>query len=67
MSKGTSTHLLTDTERYVLDTIQGLRFGTVEVVVHDRRIVQVEVSEKVRFDGRGAQPEPERRGAASGA
>jgi hypothetical protein len=51
MSKGTGTHLLTDTERYVLDAIQELRFGTVEVVVHDARIVQVEVSEKFRFDG----------------
>lgn len=51
MSRGTGTHMLTDTERYVLDAIQELRFGTVEIVVHDSRIVQVEVSEKHRFDG----------------
>lgn len=56
MSKGSGTRLLTDTERYILDTLQDLRFGTVQVVVHDARIVQVEVSERVRFDGAGRKP-----------
>lgn len=53
MSKGTGTHLLTETERYILDTLQELHYGTVEVVVHDSRIVQVEVSTRHRFDKPG--------------
>jgi hypothetical protein len=30
--------------------LDGLRFGTVEVVVHDGRIVQIDRLEKIRFD-----------------
>jgi hypothetical protein len=29
--------------------VEGLRFGSVEVLVHDGRVVQVETREKVRF------------------
>jgi hypothetical protein len=35
--------------RRVLDALAGLRFGSVEVVVHDGRIVQIERREKVRL------------------
>lgn len=38
-------------ERAVLAAIRELRFGSVEVVVHQSRIVQVVRSEKQRFDG----------------
>ncbi|HET7292801.1 MAG TPA: YezD family protein [Vicinamibacteria bacterium] len=31
------------------DAVRRLRFGSVEVVVHDGRVVQVETREKVRF------------------
>lgn len=30
--------------------VEGLRFGTVEIVVHDARVVQIEKTEKVRFE-----------------
>jgi hypothetical protein len=29
--------------------VKGLRYGSVEVVVHDGRVVQIETREKVRF------------------
>ena len=44
---------LSDVERHILATIRNIRFGTLEIVIHDSRIVQVERSEKTRFDVRG--------------
>jgi len=32
--------------------IASLRFGVVQIVVHDSRVVQIEKTEKVRFDQR---------------
>ena len=43
-------------QRAVLEAVQGLRFGSVEIVVHEGRVVQVETREKVRFDGAGRLP-----------
>lgn len=34
----------------VLNALRGLRFGSIEVVVHNGKIVQVERREKVRID-----------------
>lgn len=34
--------------RQILAALAGLRFGAVEIVVHDGRIVQIERREKVR-------------------
>jgi hypothetical protein len=49
-------------EADVLRAIRDLRFGAVEVTVHDGRIVQVETREKVRFDAAGRRsPESRRR------
>jgi hypothetical protein len=36
-------------ERTVREAVNGLRYGSVEVLVHDGRVVQVETREKVRF------------------
>lgn len=36
-------------ERTLKDAVRGLRYGSVEVLVHDGRVVQVETREKVRF------------------
>ena len=44
---------LTEVERHILQSLQHLRFGTLEIVVHDGRVVQVEKSEKLRFDTKG--------------
>ena len=36
-------------QRTVHEAVRSLRFGSVEVLVHDGRVVQVETREKVRF------------------
>lgn len=33
--------------------VESLQFGIVEIVVHDRRVVQIERTEKIRFDKPG--------------
>jgi len=37
-------------EKHILDAIRGIKYGAVEVVIHDSRVVQVEKTEKVRFE-----------------
>jgi len=54
-------HTLTDTERYILETLRELRYGTVAITVHDARVVQVEVSRKVRFDAAAPGQRPDQR------
>lgn len=34
----------------VKQQVSGLRFGSVEITIHEGRVVQVETSTKVRFD-----------------
>jgi len=36
--------------RRIEDALAGLRFGAVEITVHDGRIVQIERREKFRFE-----------------
>jgi hypothetical protein len=38
----------------IFKAIQSLRYGSVEVVVHDSQVVQIERKEKVRFAGQPA-------------
>ena len=45
----------------MLRALRGLRFGSVEIVVHDGRVVQIERRERVRLDPAGDRP-PDRRG-----
>lgn len=44
---------LSDIERHILQSLQQIGFGTLEIVIHDSRVVQIERSEKVRFDAKG--------------
>ncbi|HSE57899.1 MAG TPA: YezD family protein [Nitrospiraceae bacterium] len=39
-----------EAEDTILRSLQGLRYGSVEIIVHDSRIVQIERKEKLRFD-----------------
>ena len=39
-----------DVKERILRAIQGIRYGSVEIIIHDSRIVQIERREKVRFD-----------------
>ncbi len=45
----------------VMRALRGLRFGSVEIVVHDGRVVQIERRERVRLEPAGDRP-PDRRG-----
>jgi len=44
----------TDTQEAWVDAVRrqvgSLRFGVVQIVVHDARVVQIELTEKIRFD-----------------
>ena len=39
-----------DVTAAVLDAIRSVRFGSVEIVIHDGRVVAIERREKVRID-----------------
>ena len=45
----TTTPVLLEHEREVLEALRALQFGTLEITVHQSRIVQITRSEKVRF------------------
>jgi hypothetical protein len=38
-------------EQAILLALKGIRFGSVEIIVHDSKVVQIERKEKTRFDG----------------
>jgi hypothetical protein len=46
----------------VRQNVQGLRFGVVQIVIHDSRVVQIERTERTRLDD--AAPAPKGGGAA---
>jgi hypothetical protein len=41
--------------KQVAAAIQGIRFGSVEITIHDSKIVQVERKEKLRFDSKSSR------------
>lgn len=43
-------------EEAILLALKGIRFGSVEIIVHDSRVVQIERKEKTRFDGALLRP-----------
>jgi len=42
-----------EAEHQLLHAVKGVRYGSVEITIHDSRIVQIERKEKVRFDSDG--------------
>ena len=48
-------------EQTILQALKDLRFGSVEIIVHDSKVVQIERREKVRVD-----LEPSRRASLVG-
>jgi hypothetical protein len=38
-----------DRERLVLEALKKIKFGSVEVIVHEGQVVQIESKEKLRF------------------
>jgi hypothetical protein len=41
-----------EAEAHILRQLRSLRFGAIEIQVHDARIVQIERRERLRFDDR---------------
>jgi hypothetical protein len=54
------THLSAPDTKRALERIEtainGLRYGTVAITVHDGRVVQIERSEKIRLGGDNSDP-----------
>lgn len=48
-------------EQTILRALRDLRFGSVEIIIHDSQVVQIERREKVRVE-----PEPSRRASMAG-
>ncbi|OUN00778.1 MAG: hypothetical protein BAA02_05725 [Paenibacillaceae bacterium ZCTH02-B3] len=46
----------------IREAVEGLRYGTVQIVVHDGRIVQIDRTERFRYD---AAAEKRRKAAAA--
>lgn len=40
----------TTLEQEILRAVQGIRYGSVEITIHDSKVVQIERKEKVRFE-----------------
>ena len=41
----------------VVQNVKSLRYGVVEIVVHDSRVIQIEKTERVRLDKSEGRPE----------
>ncbi len=39
-----------EVEREILKALRDIQYGSVEITIHDSKVVQVERTEKVRFD-----------------
>jgi hypothetical protein len=49
-------------EREILDAVRSVRYGSVEVVIHDSRVVQVTRTEKIRLETNSRSALPADRG-----
>ena len=57
----TRLNLPRSTEAAILDAIHSLQYGSVEITVHDSRVVQIECRKKIRLDAEPQRcPEPGR-------
>jgi hypothetical protein len=43
-------------EQAIRLALRGIRFGSIEIIVHDSKVVQIERKEKIRFAGEGSTP-----------
>ena len=37
-------------EQHILDAVKSIKYGSVEIIVHEGKVVQIERKEKIRFD-----------------
>jgi hypothetical protein len=47
-------------ERAILHAVKGIRFGSVEIIIHDSKVVQIERKEKLRFECDSSRSSPMR-------
>ena len=52
--KHNKVQLTTDIADQIALVLQGIRFGSVEIIIHDGKVVQIERKEKLRFDTKSA-------------
>jgi hypothetical protein len=52
INENTNTEYVNDWLSVVQEKVETLNFGVVQIVVHNSKVVQVERTEKIRFDGR---------------
>ena len=50
IKKHTKTQQTSEIADQIATLLQGIRFGSVEIVIHDGKVVQIERKEKLRFD-----------------
>ncbi|NOS89820.1 MAG: YezD family protein [Methylococcaceae bacterium] len=50
--KNSTAHLTTEIADQIALVLQGIRFGSIEIVIHDGKVVQIERREKLRFDAK---------------
>jgi hypothetical protein len=43
-----------DIEQQILRAVKDVRYGSVEITIHDAKVVQIERKEKIRFEREGA-------------
>lgn len=46
----------TNWQDIVNSTVEGMSFGAVQIIVHNSKVVQIERTEKIRFDGATNNP-----------
>ena len=50
--KNNHTQLAPEIADQIVSALQGIRFGSIEIVIHDGKVVQIERKEKIRFDAK---------------
>lgn len=46
---GNRVYTLSEAETAVLHAVRGMKYGSLEITMHDSKIVQIEKTEKMRF------------------
>ncbi len=45
-----SQHTQAITDEQIINTIRSISYGSVEIIIHDGKVLQLEKKEKIRFD-----------------
>ncbi len=52
INKNNRSQVKIEVINHITSILQGIRFGSLEIIVHDGKIVQIERKEKIRFDAK---------------